>query len=443
MKNQNIKYYSVLIIIVLAATMVSAQFGYNNPNLPKITAPSSQTLSDSTFVLENSTLWAAINNRLELTDQRFNDTALILSINTTSNIMSLGFYNTTEVDDLVDNSFFHFLVLTQQLFYPSTNPSKYVNLSVIEGFNYYNSSKINETELEEQGDGKLGIIDSFINLLIDNRITQSFIKTLGFYDTTEVYNKTEIDDFNYYNLSDFDINDYRELTNNIFEGNISVNGNVTADYYFGDGSQLTGISTINITTINITTIYPRNKEIIVDFEGGRYLNFTTALQGAQRIPVIRPYGDAGKGVGYLDYILYLKDTLEGGSDGEVYVVPGDYPDETRFGLFTHTGTDARIEVDRYSDMIFRQQSGSGAIQNRFKFITPSNQNPIISLEATTTIGNITWVRTTRTISFSDMIQIQANRSAVTCDSAAAGTIYYNGVLNKHYGCNSTTWNAMY
>lgn len=43
----------------------------------------------------------------------------------------------------------------------------------------------NASELEQQSDGNLGILDSFINLLIDNRVTQAFVKNLGFYNTTQ------------------------------------------------------------------------------------------------------------------------------------------------------------------------------------------------------------------------------------------------------------------
>lgn len=56
---------------------------------------------------------------------------------------------------------------------------------------FYNSTNINSSELQHQGDGKLGILDSFINTLIDNRVVKAFVKALGFYDNTEVYNKTE------------------------------------------------------------------------------------------------------------------------------------------------------------------------------------------------------------------------------------------------------------
>jgi hypothetical protein len=59
------------------------------------------TETDPIFAAENSTLWTAINGKLAETDQRYNDTLLIISVNTTSNIMSLGFYNKSEVDSLV------------------------------------------------------------------------------------------------------------------------------------------------------------------------------------------------------------------------------------------------------------------------------------------------------------------------------------------------------
>lgn len=41
------------------------------------------------------------------------------------------------------------------------------------------------------------------------------------------------------------------------------------------------------------------------------------------------------------------------------------------------------------------------------------------------------------------LRIVPNSTAMTCSSATAGAIYYNGVTYKHYGCNSTTWNALY
>ena len=85
----------------------------------------------------------------------------------------------------------HFLCVVDNSSASSTTYTD--NLNFTNGAEYYNSSKINASELEEQGDGSLGILDSFINLLVDNRVTLIFIKALGIYDNTEVYNKTEID----------------------------------------------------------------------------------------------------------------------------------------------------------------------------------------------------------------------------------------------------------
>jgi hypothetical protein len=41
------------------------------------------------------------------------------------------------------------------------------------------------------------------------------------------------------------------------------------------------------------------------------------------------------------------------------------------------------------------------------------------------------------------LQIAANTSAETCSAGNAGMIYYDGATFKHYGCNSTAWNALY
>jgi len=54
--------------------------------------------------------------------------------------------------------------------------------------NIISENRYNSSELKNQTDGKLGIIDSFINGLVDNKVTQSFIEALGFYTETEANN---------------------------------------------------------------------------------------------------------------------------------------------------------------------------------------------------------------------------------------------------------------
>lgn len=41
------------------------------------------------------------------------------------------------------------------------------------------------------------------------------------------------------------------------------------------------------------------------------------------------------------------------------------------------------------------------------------------------------------------IGMVSNSTAQTCSSTNEGAIYYNGGTKKHYGCNSTDWNALY
>ena len=95
--------------------------------------------SDPIFVAENTTLWNAINLKLNEDDQRYNNTALILSVNTTSNIMSLDFYNKSEVDNLISsvdggNSSFN-QSLTDILYYSIANPSNFINTTTGQVFN--------------------------------------------------------------------------------------------------------------------------------------------------------------------------------------------------------------------------------------------------------------------------------------------------------------------
>jgi len=125
-------------------------------------------------------------------------------------------YNKSEVDEKIPdlNNYY-----TKTDVYNKTevySKGEVYNKSEIDKFNYYNQSNINASELEEQGDGKLGIIDSFVNLLIDNKVTQSFISALGFYNKSEVYNKGEV-----YNKSEIDtkIINVNESMKNYVESN--------------------------------------------------------------------------------------------------------------------------------------------------------------------------------------------------------------------------------
>jgi hypothetical protein len=62
--------------------------------------------TDPIFTAENTTIWNAINNKLNANDQRYNDTALINAVNTTNNIQNLGF-NTATQDYANDTASFY------------------------------------------------------------------------------------------------------------------------------------------------------------------------------------------------------------------------------------------------------------------------------------------------------------------------------------------------
>ena len=94
---------------------------------------------DPIFLIDNSSIWSEINSKLIIDDQRYNETSLIISLNTTSNIISLGFYNKTEVDNLISevdggNSSFN-QTLTDILYYPISNPFNLLNGTTGEIFN--------------------------------------------------------------------------------------------------------------------------------------------------------------------------------------------------------------------------------------------------------------------------------------------------------------------
>ncbi|MCX8158888.1 MAG: YfhO family protein [Candidatus Pacearchaeota archaeon] len=93
--------------------------------------------SDPIFMNVNSSLWSSINLKLNENDQRYNETILVLSVNKTSNIMSLGFYNKTEVNNLIlssTNLSFN-QSLTDMLYYPITNPREFVNRTEVSAYN--------------------------------------------------------------------------------------------------------------------------------------------------------------------------------------------------------------------------------------------------------------------------------------------------------------------
>ncbi len=88
---------------------------------------------------------------LLLTDQRFNETDLLNSVNTTVNIMSLGFYNKSEVDNNfslyytkteVDNNLSLYLLITDQRYNETTLINSVNTTDNIKGLGFYSKSEV-------------------------------------------------------------------------------------------------------------------------------------------------------------------------------------------------------------------------------------------------------------------------------------------------------------
>lgn len=100
--------------------------------------------------------------------------------------------------------------------------------------------------------------------------------------------------------------------------------------------------------------------------------------------------------------------------------------------------------------VFRLENGAGARKDagRIKFVwnnaTSGGEDTDIIFQAEvrgalTDVVNITQ----RNVLINQTLQLLANKSAVTCNIVNAGMIYYDNTTFKHYGCNTTTWNALY
>lgn len=182
------------------ATNITAQYWCNSTNCYSM----NQVLNDTNTIYYAGGIYLYLNssNAFFLNETRLNST-IDSKISGISTYTADGVYiylsglqitlNETKLNNTVN------ILIPDNLsqFVDDLGNRGYTSLSnFTNNLGFYNQSSINSSELTHQGDGKLGILDSFINLLMDNRITQAFIKALGFYDNTEIYNKTEINSFN-------------------------------------------------------------------------------------------------------------------------------------------------------------------------------------------------------------------------------------------------------
>jgi len=139
---------------------------------------------------------------LLLTDQTYNETDLINSINTTTNIMGLGFYNKSEID--ANFSLYYTKSETDN------NLSNYILNSSESDLNVNSSLSLNTSigYIKDVNDTQFNIADYILSIDF-SWLTSLFYQKSEVYNTTEtynkseVYNKTEVDDMNFLNSTNF------------------------------------------------------------------------------------------------------------------------------------------------------------------------------------------------------------------------------------------------
>lgn len=126
----------------------------------------------------------------------YNETSLILSVNTTSNVMSLGFYNSSQVNSLIasaGNASFN-QSLTDTLYYAVSNPSNFINATTGQIFNdtnYINGLLNSYLQSSDQRFNETSLINS-----VNNSLTNYYLATNPsnyWNDTFATFNKTYAD----------------------------------------------------------------------------------------------------------------------------------------------------------------------------------------------------------------------------------------------------------
>lgn len=132
------------------------------------------------------------------------------------------------------------------------------------------------------------------------------------------------------------------------------------------------------------------------------------------------------------FVGYFKQSV---SDGQALVAQRSINEAGSFSLVNFIDD----STSNIQTTLRVQQDGTGDLINLFDgtievFTVLDGGNVGVS---TTSPNNLL------TINGTGMMQLQANTTGLICNSSNAGAIYYDGVLTKHRGCNSTGWNDLY
>jgi hypothetical protein len=116
----------------------------------------------------------------------------------------------------------------------------------------------------------------------------------------------------------------------------------------------------------------------------------------------------------------------------LYFVVGHYDGTSRNGIIVNNDSNNTVTI------------GSNTIRKdaQLNVIARSTENASAYFSSKIGIGTIA-PKNLVTINGTGMLQLLGNTTTQTCNLANEGGIYYDNSTKKHWGCNSTDWNALY
>lgn len=279
-------------------------------------------------------------------------------------------------------------------------------------------------------------------------------------------------------------------------GNVTIKNNISANYYFGDGSQLTNLpqpsvpqqfkntsnqilpnnnypNTLNMSNGNITDVkhitsyIPNGQDGLKVYGRGSGGYVTSAMIGAYdstinaKLVSLDGSYDTSSGYGGTVYMIGYRGSLgnfAGRSFGDFGFIDGNYTGSSdkriiivqginynssggsilRFNL-RETPSAFKVPMELYSDgrvYLSHNNAGAGTLEKPRVIIGSYVDDNRSTLQV---IGN---ANITTNLSVGKYIKTVPT-TIISCNTNTEGAIYYNSTDRRHYGCNSSTWNALY